>query len=140
MQNLKRLHLLLCLFAPVWVLAQVNVSGTVLDSKDNPVQFASIKLKNQNLGTTTDSSGKFSLALPGKGGVLEISYLGFRTHTFPVSSNLSDLVIKLQEDVGHLEEIIVTGLASSIKRGNIAHAVGTISAKQLVGTTSQPTV
>ena len=140
MQNLKRLHFLLCLLAPVWVLAQVNVSGTVLDSKSNPVQFASVKLKNANIGTTSDSVGKFSLTLPGKGGPLEISYLGFKTQTVVVSNNMPDLVVRLQEDVGHLEEIIVTGLASSIKRSNLAHAVGTISAKQLVGTTPQPTV
>jgi TonB-linked SusC/RagA family outer membrane protein len=140
MQNLKRLHFLLCLLAPVWVLAQVNVSGTVLDSKSNPVQFASIKLKNANIGTTSDSVGKFSLTLPGKGGALEISYLGFKSQTVVVSNNMSDLVVRLQEDVGHLEEIIVTGLASSTKRSNLAHAVGTISAKQLVGTTPQATV
>src|SRR5689334_7214164 len=53
---------------------------------------------------------------------------------------MSDLVVRLQEDVGHLEEIVVTGLASSTKRSNLAHAVGTISAKQLVGTTPQATV
>ena len=94
MQNLKRLHFLLCLLAPVWVLAQVNVSGTVLDSKSNPVQFASVKLKNANIGTTSDSVGKFSLTLPGKGGPLEISYLGFKTQTVVVSNNMPDLVVR----------------------------------------------
>lgn len=138
--QLKLFQFLFYLFAPLWLFAQVNVSGTVTNAKDIPVQGASVRLKNSTLGTSTDGNGKFSLILPGPGGQLEISYIGLKSQTVQVSSSISDLVIKMEEDVGNLEEVIVTGLASSIKRANIAHAVGTISAKQLVGTTTQPTV
>jgi TonB-linked SusC/RagA family outer membrane protein len=138
--QLKLFQFLFCLFAPLWLLAQVNVSGTVTNANNIPVQGASVKLKNSTLGTSTDDNGKFSLNLPGPGGQLEISYIGLKSQTVQVSSSISDLAIKLEEDIGHLEEVIVTGLASSIKRANLAHAVGTISAKQLVGTTTQPTV
>lgn len=138
--QLKLFQFLFYLFAPLWLFAQVNVSGTVTNAKDIPVQGASVRLKNSTLGTSTDDQGKFSLSLPGPGGQLEISYIGSKSQTVQVSTNISDLVIKLEEDVGNLEEVIVTGLASSIKRANLAHAVGTISAKELVGTTTQPTV
>jgi len=138
--QLKLFQFLFYLFAPLWLFAQVNISGTVINVKDVPVQGASVRLKNSTLGTSTDDNGKFSLILPGQGGHLEISYVGLKSQTVQVSSSLSDLVIKLEEDVGNLEEVIVTGLASSIKRANLAHAVGTVSAKQLVGTTTQPTV
>jgi hypothetical protein len=137
MQNYKRLLLLICFTAPVWVFAQISVSGTVVDSKNDPIQFASVKIKNTNLGTSTDINGKFSLTLPGKSGVLEVTYIGFKTTTATVNGPATDLVISMQEDVGHLEEVVVTGLASSTKRADLAHAVGTISAKQLVGTTPQ---
>ena len=140
MQKLKRLQILLCLLAPMWVFSQVSVSGTVVDSKNNPIQFASVKIKNANLGTTTDVNGKFTLNIPDKRATLEISYLGFKAQSIAVSGNMPDMVIKMQEDVGNLEEVVVTGLASSIKRSNLAHAVGTVSAKELTGTTSQPTV
>lgn len=140
MQNLKRLQLLCCLLAPLWVFSQISVSGTVVDSKNSPLQFASIKLKNANTGTSTDANGKFSLMLPAKGGVLEISNVGFKTQSIPVTASLTDLVVTMQEDVGHLEEVVVTGLATTTKRSNAAHAVGTISAKQLTGTTPQATV
>ena len=140
MQKLLRLfQFLFYLLAPLLLCAQVTVSGIVNDNKDNPVQGASVILKNSNLGTTTDAKGKFSLTLPGQG-VLEISYLGFKSQTVQVSSSSSNLAVKMVEDAGNLEEVVVTGLASSIKRSNLAHAVGTISAKQLVGTTTQPTV
>lgn len=140
MLNLKRLQLLCCLMAPVWVFAQVSVSGTVTDNGNLPIQGASIRIKNSNTGTASDVNGKFSITLPGKGGTLEVSFVGYKQTSVTVTSNVADLVIKLQEDVGHLEEIVVTGLATASKRSNSAHAIGTVSAKQLVGTTSQPTV
>ena len=40
----------------------------------------------------------------------------------------------MQEDVGRLDEVVVTVLATSVKRRNLANAVTTISSKQLSGT------
>jgi TonB-linked SusC/RagA family outer membrane protein len=140
MEHLKRLLFLFCFFAPVCLFAQISVSGTVVDSKDNPIQFATVKIHNTNQGTTTDANGKFRISLPSAGGVLEFTFIGYKAQSINVTNNLTDLVVKMQEDVGHMEEIIVTGLASATKRANLAHAVGTVSAKQLVGTTPQATV
>jgi TonB-linked SusC/RagA family outer membrane protein len=140
MQNYKRLLLLCCLLAPAWVFAQVSVSGTVVDMGNTPIQGASIRIKNSNQGTSSDANGKFTLSLPARGGTLDISFIGYKQQSVAVTSSIADLVIKMQEDVGHLEEVVITGLATSAKRSNLAHAVGTVSAKQLVGTTSQPTV
>jgi len=137
---LRLFQLLVFLLAPLWLLAQVTVSGTVNNDKGLPVQGASVRLKNTSVGTATDANGKFNLTLPGSGGVVEISSVGLKTSSITVNSSTSDLVITMVEDIGNLDEVIVTGLATSVKRSNLAHAVGTISAKQLVGTTSQPTV
>jgi TonB-linked SusC/RagA family outer membrane protein len=37
----------------------------------------------------------------------------------------------MEEDVAHLDEVVVTGLATTVKRRNLANAVVTISAKEL---------
>jgi TonB-linked SusC/RagA family outer membrane protein len=133
-QILQRVALLFLVTAlPAYIYAQVTVSGTVTDASNAPVIGATIKVKNSNIGTATDANGKFTLTLPGRGGTLEISSIGFRTQTIEVSSNNSDLVIKMQEDVGRLDEVVVTGLATSVKRRNLANAVATISSKQLTG-------
>ncbi len=138
--KLRLFQFLWFLIAPLWVIGQLNVSGTVTDAKAKPVLGASVKLLNSVVGTSTDANGKFSLIVPAEGGILEISFIGLKTQTVPVSSSVSDLLIKMEEDVGNLDEVIVTGLASSIRRSNLANAVGTVSAKQLVGTTTQATV
>ncbi|MGK2861395.1 MAG: SusC/RagA family TonB-linked outer membrane protein [Chitinophagaceae bacterium] len=138
--KLRLFQFLWFLIAPLWVIGQLNVSGTVTDANAKPVLGASVKLLNSVVGTSTDANGKFSLIVPAEGGILEISFIGLKTQTVPVSSSVSDLLIKMDEDVGNLDEVIVTGLASSIRRSNLANAVGTVSAKQLVGTTTQATV
>ena len=134
-QILQRVATLLLISAlPVIIYAQVTVSGTVTDANNNPVIGASVKLKNSSIGIVTDANGKFTINLPGKGGTLEISSIGFKTQSISVTSNSSDLTIKMQEDVGRLDEVVVTGLATSVKRRNLANAVTTISSKQLSGT------
>jgi len=134
-QKLKLLVLLFFASAlPAFVLAQVSVSGTVTDANNNPVIGASVKLRNSNVGTSTDANGRFTLSLPGAGGTLEISSIGFKTQTVEASASNNTLAIKMAEDVGRLDEVVVTGLATSVKRRNLANSVATISAKQLAGT------
>lgn len=134
-QILQRVALLFLISAlPAFICAQVTVSGTVTDANNNPIIGASVKLKNSSIGIATDANGKFTINLPGKGGTLEISSIGFKTQSTVVTSNSSDLSIKMQEDVGRLDEVVVTGLATSVKRRNLANAVTTISSKQLSGT------
>ncbi|WP_315820469.1 carboxypeptidase-like regulatory domain-containing protein [Paraflavitalea speifideaquila] len=119
---------------PAMLWAQIAVSGTVTDASGKTIPGASIRLKNSNLGTSTDVNGKFNLTIPGTGGTLEISAISFKSQTLQVSSANASLSIQLAEDVGKLDEVIVTGLATSVKRRNLANAVATISNKDLNGT------
>jgi TonB-dependent starch-binding outer membrane protein SusC len=134
-QILQRFALLVLIAAlPAYIYAQVSVSGTVVDANKNPIIGATVKLVNSPVGTATDANGKFSITLPGRGGTLEVSSIGFKTQTIQATSNSTDLTVTMQEDVGRLDEVVVTGLATSVKRRNLANAVATISSKQLAGT------
>ena len=68
-----------------------------------------------------------------KNAVLIISATGYKTQTIK-TENSTDLQIKLAEDVARLDEIVVTGLSTSVKRRNLANAVAVISSKELNGT------
>ncbi len=118
---------------PTLLWAQVPVSGTVTDGTGKPVPGASVRLRNSNLGTSSDANGKFTLTLPGNGGTLEISAVSFKSQTISVTAANATLSVQLTEDVGKLDEVIVTGLATSVKRKNLANAVATISSKDLTG-------
>jgi TonB-linked SusC/RagA family outer membrane protein len=120
--------------------AQVTITGTVTDSRSNPLPGATINLKNTNLATSSDLNGKFLLTIPGTKGAVIISNIGFTPQTINVDANNKNLSVVLIEEAGKLEEVIVSGLATSIKRSNLANSIATISGKELIGTTTQETV
>ena len=139
----KGLYALLCLaglLLPCSLWAQVSVTGTVTDASKTPLSGVSVRLRNTAIGTTTDANGKFSLSIPNRTGTIEVSYIGYQTRTFEAANLSGDLDISMQEDVGRMEEVVVTGFASSVKRSNLGNAVSTISSKQLTGITVQPTL
>lgn len=125
---------IICAALPTLLLAQVSVTGTVTDAANNPLAGISVKVKNSNLGTSTDASGKFVITVPSKGATLEFTSVGFKSQSVQVSDNNAVLSIKMLEDIGRLDEVVVTGLATSVKRRNLANAVVTVSSKDLTGT------
>lgn len=143
MKNLPKYFaaLLFTMVAPYALWAQLTVTGTINDAKNNPLTGASVKLKNSGkLGVTTDAAGKFSISIPGNKGVLDISFVGYKSQSLAVDAGNTDVTITLAEDIGNLNEVVVTGLGTSVKRSNLANAVSSVSARELVGTTTQATV
>lgn len=136
----KQLFYLLAFLFPLSVFAQVPISGTVVDVNSSPLVGVSVRLRSTNIGTVTDASGRFSFSVPNKTGTLEFTNIGFKTQTVSLKDIAESITVTLQEDIGKLDEVVVTGLASSIKRSNAANAVASVSAKQLTGTTVQPTM
>lgn len=123
-----------------WAHAQVTVSGTVTDERTGePLIGASILIKGTTNGTITDLDGGYSINLPNEGGTLIFSSIGYLTQSVDVAAGLTQLNIKLKEDATNLEEVVVTGLASSVKRSNLANAVASVSARDLTGTTTLQT-
>ncbi|MEJ7740120.1 MAG: SusC/RagA family TonB-linked outer membrane protein [Chitinophagaceae bacterium] len=136
----KQLLYLLAFLFPLAVIAQVPISGVVVDVRNNPLSGVSVRVRNTNTGTTTDATGRFALSAPDKTGTLEFSNVGFKTQAISLNDATDNISITLNEDVGKLDEVVVTGMASSIKRSNSANAVASVSSKLLTGTTVQPTM
>lgn len=121
------------------VYAQYTVTGSVNDSRTGEsIIGANVYVKNNpSRGTITDADGKFSLSLPNnQATVIEVKFVGFFTQSVEVSSDNRNIVVSLKEDVTNLDEVVVSGLASSVKRSNLANAVTSVNAKELTGTTT----
>lgn len=110
---------------------QQTVTGKIADAKGQPLAGASITVKQSNRGTVTDADGKFSLVVP-QNAYLVISSAGFKTQT--IKADAANLLITLEEDIARLDEVVVTGLSTTVKRRNLANAVAIISSKELSGT------
>ncbi len=114
-----------------------SISGTVVEAKTgSPIPGANVQVKGTQIGTTTDVDGNFEIELQ-EGRVLIVSFVGFRQQEVEVEPGQSDLMIGLREDVLGLDELVVTGLATSVKRRNLANSVGTIQQEDLVPVPTQ---
>ena len=133
------ISLLILLLGTVATVAQQNISGTVVDENSFPVIGAAVLVKGTTIGTVTDIDGSYNLNIPSDYVEIEVSYIGFSTQTVRYDDG-SYANITLSESSTSLDEVVITGLASSIKRSNLANAVASISAKELTGVTTQNTI
>lgn len=118
--------------------AQYTVTGEVSDDRSGePLIGASVLVRNTTRGTVADIEGRFSISFDSnETATLVISSLGYLSQTVTVSSSNNRLQIALKEDATNLEEVVITGLASTVKRSNLANAVSSVSARELTGTTT----
>ncbi len=115
--------------------AQFTVSGQVTDADEEPLIGVTVLIQGTTAGTVSDIDGRFTLEIPGDQATLVFSYTGFASQEVVVTSATPVLELRMQEDVANLEEIVVTGLATSIKRSNLANSVASVPAKEISGIT-----
>jgi len=86
-----------------------EISGKVI-SADGRVALkgATIRVKNTNQTTSTDSSGNFRLKLGSASLFLEVSYIGYQKTDVFVAANSSSLTIALDVLPAQLAEVIVS--------------------------------
>lgn len=94
----------------------IAASGTVTDSKGEPLIGVSILVKGTSNGTITDMDGNFKIQAA-KGDVLEVSYIGYASQAITLT-NAQPLKISMGEDAQALDEVVVTALG--IKRSEKA--------------------
>jgi Ca-activated chloride channel homolog len=117
--------LLLLTFGLLANMSDRKISGTVIDSSDgSPLAGVSVLIKGTKIGTTSDSEGKFNIAVSGESSVLVFSFVGFASKEVKIGKKDS-LVVKLQADVALLQEVVVTGYAS-VRKNSVSGAVTTI--------------
>jgi len=117
----------------------LEVSGRVTaQGTGEGLPGANVAVRGTNLGTATDADGNFSLTLSGfDRATLVVSFIGYKTKEVTVTQSTSDLSIVLETDVLKTSGVVVTGLATSVKKRNIAHSVGTVSAQELLPAPAQ---
>lgn len=113
------------------LLAQINVSGTVVDESGNPIIGANVVLlNNKSVGTITDIDGKFTINADKKATLL-VSYIGYIERKIEVGGR-SSLLIKLKEDTQTLDEVVVVGYGS-VKKSDLTTSVAQIKAETIEG-------
>ena len=89
--------------------AQTSISGSVKDSKNQPVSGANVKVAGDNAGTVTDSDGNFNLSTTKKPPFdIEISSVGYGAKKVSVTSNNQNVSVALTDEENKLDEIVVS--------------------------------
>ena len=135
MKRLLLLGIVLSLFCIAFTTTKV-IQGIVTDEKGNPVAGATIIIKGTQIGTSTDSKGVFSITVQDENAVLVISYLGYEEKEIKVKSIAnSDFKIKLLPSIQKLDEVVVIGYTTQLKK-EITGSVVSINGDALSGKVS----
>ncbi|SHN13650.1 TonB-linked outer membrane protein, SusC/RagA family [Cyclobacterium lianum] len=107
-----------------------TVTGTVRDDSGEPLPGVTVFVEGASSGTVTDLDGKFSLETPDTG-YLIFSFIGFQRERINLEGR-AEFNITLRPEDNYLQEVVVTGYGSQIKRevtGNISSVKGEDLAK-----------
>ena len=129
-QNLKRMLLILLITTSSLIgtqlLAQQGniVTGTITDSKtDEPLIGVTIMAEGTTTGTITDVNGKYSINVADANAILVFSSVGYVTEKITVGNNTT-LSIKMAPDIKALEEVVVVGYNTTVRK-TLTSSVGT---------------
>ncbi|SFE14362.1 TonB-linked outer membrane protein, SusC/RagA family [Chitinophaga sp. CF118] len=92
---------------------QRDITGTVRDSKGNPLPGVTVALKGSNKGTKTDVNGFYRIAANPED-VLVFSYIGHTLQEITVGIKVT-ISTTLEENIKGLDELVVTALG--IRKG-----------------------
>lgn len=110
------------------------VTGFVIDKESNePMPYVNIFVENSTIGTTTDNDGAFSLELNlNNPAILSVKSLGYRSlrHTLSHASAHGEILLKLEEDVLSVDEVVVSANRNEVSRKLAPTVVNVLSAKQ----------
>ncbi|WP_207532308.1 SusC/RagA family TonB-linked outer membrane protein [Desertivirga arenae] len=119
-------------------LAQSVVTGTVTDSKGEPLPGVSVKVKGAQTGATTDLNGKFTLRGATPSNVVVFSFIGFKSQEVAVGAK-TVIDVKLTDNTTDLEEVVVVGYGTQ-KKATLTGAISSINSQEILKSpTANPT-
>lgn len=99
-----------------------TISGTVTSDDGMALPGVSVLVKGTTIGTVTDNSGKYSLAVPVNATTLVFSFIGYVSSELDINGR-TVIDVPLVSDTKQLSEVVVVGYGTQLKTeltGNIA--------------------
>ena len=102
-----------------------NISGKVVDDKNQPLAKATVKVKDGTSTTETDEQGKFTLPVPSLPVNLEISHAEYQTVEWKVNND-DELTITLQSVGTILDPVVISPSRTPEKFMNSRVSIGVV--------------
>lgn len=108
---------------------EIVVTGKVTDQANgNPLPGATVKLQGTNKTAVVSTSGEFSITVPSKDAVLEISYVGYGQQEITVGSK-TNITVQLSSTASSMNEVVVIGYGQ-VKKRDLTGAVVAIKGSE----------
>jgi len=107
---MKTVYIILLSLISYSAFSQVEISGTVLDSKNIPIEGANVYIEGSYDGTTSNAMGEFHFQTSETGlQTLIVSFLSYETYKLKADvSMFTTITIKLREDVNALDTVVIS--------------------------------
>lgn len=107
-----------------------TVKGRITDkTTQQPVVGASVWLKDTSVGVISDGNGMFEIHVPGPGGVIAVSFLGYKTAELEIKGR-TQLNFVLEPDSKTVDEVVVVGHGVQ-RRESVVGAISSIKGDEL---------
>jgi len=114
-----------------------NISGKVVDEKNQPLVKATVKVKDGTPATETDEHGKFTLSVPSLPVSLEISHTEHETVEWKVN-NEDELTITLQSVGRPLDPVVISPSKTRGKFINSPVSIEVAGQRDFINSTKDP--
>src|SRR5690606_8128301 len=111
------------------VIQQITVRGRVADESGTPLSGATVAVKGTSVAATTDDSGNYSIAVPGQGGTLVFTMVGFDPQEVPISGQ-STINVTMRASVSDLDEVVVVGYGT-MRKSDLTGSVAQVKAEDI---------
>src|SRR5687768_7256478 len=121
------LHSLFLLLSTTLFAQTKTITGRVTDATGAGAINVTVAIKGQNIATTTNESGQYSMTVPQTTSTLVFSSVGYSTREVDLNGQTTVDVV-LQTSAGDLNEVVVVAYGTR-KRGDLTGSVTSVSAK-----------
>ncbi len=117
------------LLLPSLLLAQVTITGTVVDIDGVTIPGTTVMVPETSIGTITDLDGQYSIEVPANAETLRFSFVGYKTVLLPIQGR-TRLDVTLILDTELIDEVVVVGYSTQ-KKSTLTGAVSPVNVDDL---------
>ncbi len=110
-----------------------TITGVVKDATGEVIIGASVVAQGTTVGTVTNMSGAYSLAVPTSAKALEFSYIGMEKMVVAITGNVINVTLK--DATENLDELVVVGYGV-VKKRDLTGSVSSIKSSEIMKTAS----
>ena len=113
--------------------SEILLTGTVLDNRNgSPISLVNVHDTASGYGETTDENGRFSFLLNNQEKAeLTFSHVAYETHHQVFDASETDIIVKMNETLIQLDNIVVTSTRSGYLLRDVPVATEVIGKKEI---------